>query len=106
MQVKTRELKGSDLDYAVSLCEDVTFSPLRSSRHYYAPSTNWVHGGPLIERNGISVIRPENKDGKPVWAAVQGYSKAIEGPTPLIAAMRCLVYAKLGDKVEMPEELR
>jgi hypothetical protein len=28
-----------------------------------------------------------------------------EGPTPLIAAMRCYVASKLGDTVEIPEEL-
>jgi hypothetical protein len=27
------------------------------------------------------------------------------GPTPLIAAMRCYVEAKLGDEVEIPKEL-
>jgi hypothetical protein len=28
-----------------------------------------------------------------------------QGPTPLIAAMRCYVASKLGDEVEIPEEL-
>lgn len=28
-----------------------------------------------------------------------------EGPTPLIAAMRCYVASKLGDEVDIPEEL-
>ena len=27
------------------------------------------------------------------------------GPTPLIAAMRCYVSGKLGDEVDIPEEL-
>lgn len=27
------------------------------------------------------------------------------GPTPLIAAMRCFVASKLGDEVEVPDEL-
>ncbi len=27
------------------------------------------------------------------------------GPTPLIAAMRCYVASKLGDEVDIPEEL-
>jgi hypothetical protein len=27
------------------------------------------------------------------------------GPTPLIAAMRCYVTSKLGDEVEVPDEL-
>jgi hypothetical protein len=28
-----------------------------------------------------------------------------EAPTPLIAAMRCYVASKLGDEVDVPEEL-
>jgi hypothetical protein len=28
-----------------------------------------------------------------------------EGPTPLIAAMRCYVASKLGDYIDIPEEL-
>jgi hypothetical protein len=27
------------------------------------------------------------------------------GPTPLIAAMRCYVASKMGDDIELPEEL-
>lgn len=27
------------------------------------------------------------------------------GPTPLIAAMRCFVASRLGDEIEIPEEL-
>jgi hypothetical protein len=29
-----------------------------------------------------------------------------QGPTPLIAAMRCYVASQLGDEVEVPEELK
>jgi len=29
-----------------------------------------------------------------------------EGPTPLIAAMRCYVLSKLGEEIEIPEELK
>lgn len=35
------------------------------------------------------------------YDACEGYT----GPTPLIAAMRCYVASKLGDTVEVPEEL-
>lgn len=28
-----------------------------------------------------------------------------DGPTPLVAAMRCLVASRLGDEVEIPDEL-
>jgi hypothetical protein len=29
-----------------------------------------------------------------------------DGPTPLIAAMRCYVASKLGDEIDIPEELK
>jgi len=29
-----------------------------------------------------------------------------DGPTPLIAAMRCYVASKLGEEVDVPEELK
>jgi hypothetical protein len=28
------------------------------------------------------------------------------GPTPLIAAMRCYVASKMGDEIELPEEVK
>jgi hypothetical protein len=30
----------------------------------------------------------------------------VVGPTPLIAAMRCYVASKMGDEIELPEELK
>jgi hypothetical protein len=77
----------------------------------FQPSTNWAQGGPIIEREGIefwtySSHQDEHgnftsiKDAKHPSRA-QHYS----GPTPLIAAMRCYVAAKLGDNIEIPEEL-
>lgn len=70
-------------------------------------STNWAQGGPIIEREGISVgcMRDYGFDG---WEA--GFnSPHCQGPTALIAAMRFYVADKLGGKfgneVEIPEEL-
>jgi hypothetical protein len=40
------------------------------------------------------------------WAAsVDKGRNEFRGRTPLIAAMRCYVASKLGDEVEIPEEL-
>jgi hypothetical protein len=44
----------------------------------------------------------------PKWQAEcnsNDYHNRQHGPTPLIAAMRCYVASKLGDAVEIPEEL-
>jgi len=72
----------------------------------YAPSTNWSQGGPIIEREIVSI---DKEEGGKRWAAFAWRSdrdlqRAI-GPTPLIAAMRCYVASKLGDTVEVPNEL-
>lgn len=67
------------------------------------PSTDWAQGGPIIEREHIGTyhfVLPE--DG---WAASVFDDPIYVGPTPLIAAMRCYVASKLGDEVEVPEEL-
>ena len=64
-------------------------------------SSDWVCGGPIIEREGISIYRMTSD-----WSAAYNPSGAAQdGPTPLIAALRCYVASKLGDTVEVPEEL-
>jgi hypothetical protein len=74
----------------------------------YNPSGDWMQGGPIIERENISIVR-EGDAGNWV-ASVYDYVKAdwhlhTEGRTPLEAAMRCYVASKLGDEVEIPTEL-
>ena len=64
-------------------------------------STDWAQGGPLIEREGISIYRMTSD-----WSAAYNPSGATQdGPTPLIAAVRCYLVSKLGDSAEVPEEL-
>lgn len=84
----------------------------------WQPSTDWSQGGPIIEREEIT-IAPWYCDGKfSHWEAnghdleydevgeyFHGSDYAQTGPTPLIAAMRCYVASKLGDEVELPPEL-
>lgn len=69
----------------------------------YSPSTDWAQGGPIIEREFIAA-RFWKSEG--AWAAdVRGGVFEQYGPTALIAAMRCFVASKLGDEVEIPDEL-
>jgi hypothetical protein len=68
-------------------------------------STSWAKGGPIIEREGIRIVQVAST----VWGAV--YSSGDIGreyfsTTPLIAAMRCYVASKLGDNIDIPEELK
>lgn len=73
----------------------------------FAPSTNWSHGGPIIERCGIATARVKAIKS---WHWTAGFSLPSKNPsygnTPLIAAMRCYVASKLGEEVEIPEELK
>ena len=75
-------------------CPDVYY------RAEYDPSTNWEHGGPIIERERINLWN-EGHD----WEASLYGKHIVWGETPLIAAMRCYVASKLGDEVEIPAEL-
>ena len=116
-QIKVSELSGVALDWCVAKCEGTeslnsSFTPGRGfcirGGDRYAPSTDWAQGGPIIERERIHTMCPETGD---FWDARKaGLSSALEkryfrGPTPLIAAMRCYVASKMGDVVEVPDEL-
>jgi hypothetical protein len=113
MKIKTPELTGAALDWAVAKCEGVYFENLREFEDYALNyCTDWEHGGPLIEREEIGIKRNAPcSDGRQweasgsITAKGAGYQFAY-GPTPLIAAMRCYVVSKLGDTVDIPEELR
>jgi hypothetical protein len=111
--MKTSELTGAALDWAVAKCEGHTVNLLevkgqRFMRlHKY--SNDWAQGGPIIEREKIE-ITPWGVNGD--WQARDFYEPspgvpcAVQyGPTPLIAAMRCYVASKLGDDIDIPEEL-
>lgn len=124
-KVKTSEIKGLALDWAVAKANKV-FAPegfyagfraidgklhlISDSRDVfndpYCPSTNWSQGGPIIEREKIDLIYSYGDE----WGAYGNEPYIDErvtasGPTPLIAAMRCFVASKLGDVVDVPEEL-
>lgn len=67
----------------------------------WSPSRIWSQGGPLIREHIGSLV---NQGGR--WAV---YTRkpvfAGNGETPLIAACRAIVAAKLGDQVDVPDEL-
>lgn len=59
----------------------------------FSPSTNWADGGPIIERERISITL-NNKGTWTAWPTPSDPSNQMEGPTPLIAAMRAFVASK------------
>lgn len=115
-KIKTRELQGVALDYAVAQCEltrkDYRERGLLVHRIGYGQpmppySTGWNQGGPIIEREKImtnyihSLAHLKNEFPKGYWCANGNF----RSHTPLIAAMRCYVASKLGEEVEVPDEL-
>lgn len=128
MKIKTQDLTGPALDWAVAKAEgDKVFRPRVGRPTYwdkaddrwvvraqvanvgwfadytYTPSTNWAQGGPIIEREGIRIHRSVTDQW---WAGPESDPhRPVAGPTPLIAAMRCYVASHLGDEVDIPEEL-
>lgn len=129
--MKTSDLTGPALDWAVAKAEgDKVFRP-RVGRptdwdkaddrwvvraqvanvawfadYTYNPSANWSQGGPIIEREKLDVMWCGDR-----WCAYamtpdKETQLVDEGPTPLIAAMRCYVASRLGDTIDIPEELQ
>lgn len=118
MKIKTQNLTGKALDWTVAKASQPVYSDTAlvaavrggydGIGHFHEPfnpSTDWAQGGPLKEREGI-VSGPSVKGDffafKPVKDADS--AKAF-GPIELVAAMRCLVAVKLGDEVDIPDEL-
>jgi hypothetical protein len=98
--MKTSELTGAALDWAVAKCEGHLPEGYSFDPHIHCYSTSWTKGGPIIERE-INRVQ-EITEG--LWEA-EAWSHTEEGPTPLIAAMRCYVASKFGNTVEIPNEL-
>lgn len=130
MLVKVTKLTGAALDWAVAKCEGFTteyeedrkdfwinrtndsslfLPPFGYLKDVFYPSSDWSQGGPIIEREGVNL-----KQWQRAWTAEleflldddahYRYGKAA-GPTPLIASMRCYVASKLGNSVDVPDEL-
>lgn len=73
-----------------------------------SPSTDWSQGGPIIEREKITVGPCDIHEQFRAYTHIGCYAAPTprftqDGPTPLIAAMRCYVASKLGDEIEIPE---
>lgn len=157
MKIKTRELKGKALDWAVAKCEgfgirnnyEVSFCDedgdillfhcmADDTEHAveqcvdaypngnsfdavrldpYHPATNRAQGGEIIEEHDISVwLTLNGLSDKGKWSAAMPHwfeddpvvapeYEAFYGDTQLQAAMRCFVQSRLGDEVEVPEEV-
>lgn len=127
MKVKTAELIRVALNWAVAQCLGLkTDIPSwaktpwvrcfdESGVQYVCPefSTDWSQGGPIIDKHDIDIFRDDDATqfgahtGRMTKHPTRGTLtwNGQKGPTKLVAAMRCFVASKLGDEVDVPEEL-
>jgi hypothetical protein len=102
MKIKTSLLQGKALDYAVGVANECAgLAPVQYS-------TRWEFGGTIIEREKIDV---RYRIGVNMTANIGGQYEQTAGHREsanpmLLAAMRCYVASKLGDEVEIPNELK
>ena len=133
MLVKTSDLIGPALDWAVAKCEGYRDANDPTGQHDDPDevlcahnwmlmrgegvsavwlinmdySSNWSKGGPIIEREKLYISQTDDLIAS-IWKTGLGgdaFGSYQQGPTPLISAMRCFVASKLGDEVDTPEEL-
>jgi hypothetical protein len=119
--MKVSELTGAALDWAVAKASEPevvdgyivnesfmtrwTDDECEDGVDYHY-STNWAQGGPIIEREGISVATDDVEPWCGFIEDDETNTLFFSGPTPLIAAMRCYVASKMGDEIELPEEVK
>ena len=91
-------LRGDALDWAVHQAEGLgtMFKPVRWS-------TKWEYGGQIIDKCNINISGPSHDRMATIHAAA--VSHVAFGPNSLIAAMRCYVVSRLGEEIDVPEEL-
>lgn len=112
MKIKTSELIGAALDWAVAEALEIDYFQPDTGPSQPEFSTDWSQGGPIIELMGISTFHSPYLRDCDRWKASLAPDEAEPhyyfqyfGHTPLIAAMRCFVAFKLGSEVEIPKEL-
>jgi hypothetical protein len=115
MKIKTSELIGPALDWAVAKCEGFKYELYEHNRkkwenglyrpRHWQPSTDWAQGGPIIEQERIDIGWNFGGESCEARCYLIDEMAPMYGPTPLIAAMRALVQRKLGDEIDIPEQL-
>jgi len=117
VEVKTAELEGAALDWAVGIAAGFAVGVFHGAVYRsdlpgdsygpgpkWQPSTDWAQGGPLIEPNPWALpYRATHRYHIGAFEACTPGGFPHNGKTPLIAACRAIVAAKLGDSVMVPE---
>lgn len=111
MKVKTSELTGASLNWVVASIEWPNDSGIRNPELMSKESVNeeylfdkdWSLVGIILEREFINVAKWNTQSG---WQASDQLCKvACNGPSAMIAILRCHVANRIGDEVEVPDHL-
>jgi len=118
MKIKVSESINIQIDWLVAKClgDEVNWLNwyLEYQQHAGCYSTDWAQGGPIIEKYKIELALSSDGEvaGESGWySCMSNDTRSTEelcyadGATPLIAATRCFIVSKLGDEVEVPDEL-
>jgi hypothetical protein len=109
MIIKTNNLTGVDLNWAVAKCEGMENQSGMWAGYKWVGipySTDWAQGGPIIEGHLIEICHLDNGEWMAQLKAKEwGFHCRHYGESPLIAAMRCYVASKLGNDVGIPKGL-
>ena len=127
MKIKTATAEGEVLNWLVATAQGLDSFLTTPGKHLcvwkvcaltgeregsasYRPSTDWAQGGPILTEARIS----RTIDHSGLWVAywTDGYDDSDAGKkwmqcdrSELVAGLRCYVASKLGDEVDVPEEL-
>lgn len=113
-KIRLSEATNHALDWLVSKCKSESHARAclwhkttpNGERDAYAYSSSWEAVGELIEEDQINILAPS--DGVPFdWEAFNGRNLGYwhKGRTPQEAACRAYIHVRMGDRVEVPEEL-
>lgn len=115
MLVKVNEAPLKVLDWAVARAEGFD-AQLREKKRIalidknkntllreYSPTTDWSYGGPILAREKIALMYHDDDTVSAIVFRKQTQSS--QGPTALIAAMRCYVISKMGEEIEVPDHI-
>lgn len=106
MRVTVSNATTVQIDWMVAKCEGKDYTRLDGSsltQDCFNPSINWEDGGPIISRERISIRHWTNVP--IVHAYMPDSDWSSDGESALVAAMRAYVGSKLGNEVEVPDEL-
>lgn len=130
VEVNTAELAGQALNWAVAKAEGMTAHVAIDGNIYasaacwirnrrfcapgasevFKPSTDWTHGGPLLDKYDIALNGGLADGERVIYATLMAVADNSQfataaGPTRLIAICRAVAGSKLGYVVQVPVEL-